>query len=117
MTLRTKQNVVSDGVAGTENATGDAQKKLDVLSNEMFVNALYNSQQCAVLVSEENDEPIIVEESMAGIIVQNDFTNMHYSIFTGNYCVAFDPLDGSSNIDCNVPTGTIFAVWERVRMM
>ena len=32
----------------------------------------------------------------------------------GKYCVAFDPLDGSSNIDCNVSTGTIFAVWEKV---
>lgn len=54
------------GVAGTENATGDAQKKLDVLSNDMFVNCLYNSHVCAVLVSEENDEPIIVEEKKAG---------------------------------------------------
>ena len=84
------------GVAGTENATGDSQKKLDVLSNEMFVNCLYNSGVCAVLVSEENDEPIFVEQSCAG-----------------KYCVAFDPLDGSSNIDCNVSTGTIFGVWEK----
>ena len=35
----------------------------------------------------------------------------------GKYCVAFDPLDGSSNIDCNVSTGTIFAVWEKVRSL
>lgn len=84
------------GLAGTENATGDDQKKLDVLSNEMFVNALYNSRVCAVLVSEENDDPIIVPAEMAG-----------------RYCVAFDPLDGSSNIDCNVSTGTIFSVWEK----
>lgn len=82
------------GIAGTENMTGDVQKKLDVLSNEMFVNSLYNSHVCAVLVSEENEEPIIVEEALAG-----------------KYCVAFDPLDGSSNIDCNVSTGTIFSVW------
>jgi fructose-1,6-bisphosphatase I len=33
---------------------------------------------------------------------------------TGKFCVAFDPLDGSSNIDCNVSTGTIFAVYERM---
>lgn len=84
------------GQAGTENATGDEQKKLDVLSNEMFVNALYNSHVCAVLVSEEDEEPIIVPEDKAG-----------------RFCVAFDPLDGSSNIDCNVSTGTIFAVWEK----
>ena len=51
---------------------------------------------CAVLVSEENDEPIIVPEAQSG-----------------RFCVAFDPLDGSSNIDCNVSTGTIFAVYER----
>ena len=65
----------------------------------MFMNALYHSNVCAVLVSEENEEPIIVEVGMSG-----------------KYCVAFDPLDGSSNIDCNVSTGTIFSVWERVRL-
>lgn len=53
-------------MAGSSNTTGDEQKKLDVLSNEMFVNSLYNSNVCAVLVSEENEEPIIVEESLAG---------------------------------------------------
>jgi fructose-1,6-bisphosphatase I len=62
----------------------------------MFVNALYNSNVCAVLVSEEDDDPIIVPEEKAG-----------------KFCVAFDPLDGSSNIDCNVSTGTIFGVWVR----
>lgn len=84
------------GMAGSENATGDDQKKLDVLSNDMFVNSLYNSHSCCVLVSEENDDAIIVPEDKKG-----------------KYCVAFDPLDGSSNIDCNVSTGTIFGVWER----
>ena len=63
----------------------------------MFINALYNSNACAVLVSEENEDPIIVPEE-----------------FAGPFCVAFDPLDGSSNIDCNVSTGTIFGVWRRV---
>eukprot|EP01035_Chromulina_nebulosa_P021702 gene21702-28085_t len=82
------------GQAGSENATGDSQKKLDVLSDEIMVNALYNSMVCAVLVSEERDDAIIVPEDHAG-----------------KYCVAFDPLDGSSNIDCNVSTGTIFSVW------
>lgn len=88
--------MVIDGAAGSENATGDSQKKLDVLSNEMFVNALYNSGVCCVLVSEENEEPIFVPSELSG-----------------KYCCAFDPLDGSSNIDCNVSTGTIFSVWER----
>lgn len=58
-----------DGLAGSENTTGDEQKKLDVLSNEMFINTLYNSHVCAVLVSEENEDPIIVEPSKAGTAV------------------------------------------------
>lgn len=85
------------GQVGTVNSTGDDQKKLDVLSNEMMVNSLYNSHVCCILVSEENEEPIIVPEHLSG-----------------KFCVAFDPLDGSSNIDCNVSTGTIFSIWERV---
>ena len=85
------------GMAGDPNSSGDDQKKLDVLSNDIFVSALKHSGACAVLVSEEDEEAIIVPEEKAG-----------------RFCVAFDPLDGSSNIDCNVSTGTIFAVYERV---
>merc|ERR1719188_2600109 len=84
------------GLAGEVNSTGDDQKKLDVLSNDIFVDALTNSGTCAVLVSEENEEPIFVPKDKAG-----------------RFIVAFDPLDGSSNIDCNVSTGTIFAVYEK----
>jgi len=54
------------GNAGTENATGDDQKKIDVLSNDMMVNALTYSHVCAVLVSEENDDPIILPAHLAG---------------------------------------------------
>ena len=84
------------GLAGEVNSTGDDQKKLDVLSNDMMINALINSGVCSVLVSEENEEPIIVPPGKAG-----------------KFCVAFDPLDGSSNIDCNVSVGTIFSVYEK----
>mmetsp|Transcript_35117 Transcript_35117/g.91940 ORF Transcript_35117/g.91940 Transcript_35117/m.91940 type:complete len:379 (-) Transcript_35117:241-1377(-) len=84
------------GMAGGQNFTGDEVKKLDIISNEIFVHSLKSSGVCSVLVSEENDEPILVKESMSG-----------------PYCVAFDPLDGSSNIDCNVSVGTIFAVYKR----
>jgi fructose-1,6-bisphosphatase I len=84
------------GLAGEVNSTGDDQKKLDVMSNDMMINALVNSGVCAVLVSEENEEPIFVPKNRAG-----------------KYCVAFDPLDGSSNIDCNVSVGTIFSVYEK----
>jgi fructose-1,6-bisphosphatase len=57
---------LADGIAGAENATGDQQKKLDVLSNDMLTNSLYNSHTCAILVSEETEEPIIVPEELAG---------------------------------------------------
>jgi len=83
------------GLAGEVNSTGDDQKKLDVMSNDMMINALVNSGVCSVLVSEENEEPIIVPDDKRG-----------------KYCVAFDPLDGSSNIDCNVSVGTIFSVYQ-----
>jgi fructose-1,6-bisphosphatase I len=84
------------GLAGEVNSTGDDQKKLDVLSNDMMINALVNSGVCSVLVSEENEEPIFVPPGKQG-----------------KFCVAFDPLDGSSNIDCNVSVGTIFAVYQK----
>jgi len=77
------------------NSTGDDQKKLDVMSDDMMINALVNSGVCSVLVSEEKEDPIIVPKDKAG-----------------KYCVAFDPLDGSSNIDCNVSVGTIFSVFK-----
>jgi len=84
------------GLAGTANATGDDVKKLDLLSNDVMTNNLINSHVCAVLVSEEEEEPVIVPPE-----------------YRGRFCVAYDPLDGSSNIDCNVSTGTIFGVWSR----
>lgn len=84
------------GLAGHVNASGDDQKKLDVLANDMFIDALVNSGTCAVLVSEENEEPLFVPKEKAG-----------------RFIVAFDPLDGSSNIDCNISTGTIFAIYDR----
>ena len=84
------------GLAGEVNSTGDDQKKLDVMSDDMMINALVNSGVCSVLVSEEKEEPIIVPKEKAG-----------------KFCVAFDPLDGSSNIDCNVSVGTIFSVFEK----
>ncbi|CAJ0635435.1 9943_t:CDS:2 [Entrophospora sp. SA101] len=78
---------------GATNISGDEQKKLDVISNEIFVNALCSSGKVAVMVSEEDEQAIIVEEGLRG-----------------KYCVVFDPLDGSSNIDAGVNVGTIFDV-------
>ncbi|RLN29376.1 fructose-1,6-bisphosphatase, cytosolic-like [Panicum miliaceum] len=73
---------------------GEEQKKLDVLSNEVFVKALVSSGRTCVLVSEENEEAIFVDPALRG-----------------KYCVCFDPLDGSSNIDCGVSIGTIFGIY------
>ncbi|CAN6833342.1 unnamed protein product [Brassica oleracea] len=73
---------------------GEEQKKLDVLSNDVFVKALVSSGRTSVLVSEEDEEATFVESSKRG-----------------KYCVVFDPLDGSSNIDCGVSIGTIFGIY------
>jgi len=82
------------GVAGTANVQGEDQKKLDILSNEIMVNTLIACGRTAVLVSEEVDDAIIVEGDKKG-----------------RYCVVFDPLDGSSNIDAGVNIGTIFGIY------
>ena len=84
------------GLMGGQNTSGDSQKKLDVLSNDVFVNSLKSCCKCAVLISEEEENAIEVD------IPQQ-----------GKYVVAFDPLDGSSNIDANVSIGTIFGIWKR----
>ena len=78
--------------------SGEEQKKLDVLSNDIMVNALRASRKTAVLVSEELEDAIVIEERLRG-----------------KYCVVFDPLDGSSNIDAGVNIGTIFGIYEIVR--
>ena len=85
------------GIAGSTNTTGDEQKKLDVLSNDLFINQLKSSYTCSILVSEENENLIEVETDKQG-----------------KYIVAFDPLDGSSNIDCLVSIGSIFGIWKKV---
>uniref|UniRef100_A0A1D1YAA3 Fructose-1,6-bisphosphatase, cytosolic n=1 Tax=Anthurium amnicola TaxID=1678845 RepID=A0A1D1YAA3_9ARAE len=82
------------GLSGETNVQGEEQKKLDVLSNEVFVNALISSGRTCVLVSEEDEEATFVDRSLRG-----------------RYCVVFDPLDGSSNIDCGVSIGTIFGIY------
>ncbi|KAJ3732995.1 fructose-1,6-bisphosphatase [Lentinula guzmanii] len=83
------------GLAGDTNISGDEQKKLDVLSNDIMVNSLRASGKTAVLVSEELEDAIIIEEKNRG-----------------RYCVVFDPLDGSSNIDAGVNIGTIFGIYK-----
>ncbi|XP_059911140.1 fructose-1,6-bisphosphatase 1-like [Gadus macrocephalus] len=84
------------GIAGSVNVTGDQVKKLDILSNELVINAIKASFTACILVSEEDEHAIILEAGSRG-----------------KYIVCFDPLDGSSNIDCLVSIGTIFAIYKK----
>ncbi|XP_078107522.1 fructose-1,6-bisphosphatase 1a isoform X2 [Sander vitreus] len=84
------------GIAGSTNVTGDQVKKLDILSNDLVINMIKSSFTSCVLVSEENENAIIIEPELRG-----------------KYVVCFDPLDGSSNIDCLVSIGTIFAIYKK----
>lgn len=83
-----------EGAAGNENIQGEAQQKLDVIANVRFKRALTRGGETCAVISEEDDEPIII----------NDLAK---------YVVAIDPLDGSSNIDVNVSIGTIFSIYRR----
>ena len=82
------------GLAGKDNVQGEAQKKLDVLSNEILLEANEWGGNLAALVSEEMEIPAPIPT--------------HYP--RGEYLLLFDPLDGSSNIDVNISVGTIFSV-------
>tara|TARA_R110002050_G_scaffold23237_2_gene62759 strand:- start:3428 stop:3838 length:411 start_codon:yes stop_codon:yes gene_type:complete len=75
---------------------GEHVKKLDALSNEAMTECLRRSQTVSLMVSEEDELPILVPEYPEA-----------------KYCVAFDPLDGSSNIDVNVTIGTIFSIFRK----
>jgi len=82
------------GDAGTGNIQGEAQKKLDVLSNEILLEANAWGGHLAGLASEEMDTSHPIPDVYP----------------RGNYLLLFDPLDGSSNIDVNISVGTIFSV-------
>ncbi|KAK4377498.1 hypothetical protein RND71_003794 [Anisodus tanguticus] len=82
------------GAQGTVNIQGEDQKKLDVISNELFCNCLRSSGRTGIIASEEEDVPVAVEET-----------------YSGNYIVVFDPIDGSANIDIALTTGSIFGIY------
>jgi fructose-1,6-bisphosphatase I/sedoheptulose-1,7-bisphosphatase len=82
------------GKTGTRNVQGEEQAKLDVLANEMFVGTTQPGGSLAAMVSEELEDVYRVPERYP----------------RGRYLLAFDPLDGSSNIDVNVSVGSIFSV-------
>lgn len=86
------------GAHGAVNVQGEEQMKLDVYSNEVLINVLRNSSECAGIASEENDHFVA-------------FDDIHS--VNSKYVVMFDPLDGSSNIDVNASIGTIFCIYKR----
>lgn len=86
------------GCAGSTNVQGESQQKLDVYANEQFISALRSGGECCIVVSEENEDIIHIDSFVAK---------------NAKYIVAIDPLDGSSNIDVNVPVGTIFSIYRK----
>lgn len=93
------ENTNGDSIYGkldSQNVQGETQAKLDVLSNDIFIDKLTASGLVAGMVSEENVLPITVKDNHG----------------KDKYIVAFDPLDGSSNVDVNVSIGSIFSVFQ-----
>ncbi len=86
------------GSAHTENVQGEVQQKLDVVANEIMIKAMDHGGRLCGMASEE--EPDIIQ-------IPDGFK-------CGKYVLLFDPLDGSSNIDVNVPVGTIFSVLRKI---
>lgn len=82
------------GSADSENVQGEVQKKLDIITNDIMINALNWTGQLAGMASEEIEGFIPIPEQYP----------------KGKYLVLFDPLDGSSNIDINLAVGTIFSI-------
>ena len=88
------------GSAGEHNVQGEQQQKLDVIANDILLRMLGGREGVAIVASEENEEPVILR-------TQNDGET--------RYCVLFDPLDGSSNLDICGSVGTIFSILRKDR--
>lgn len=101
ISLKVRQGALAGvlGLAGSENVQGEDQKKLDIISNDIFIDAILQSETACAMASEEIPEVICIPEQYA----------------LGPYLVAFDPLDGSSNIDINVSIGSIFSISPAIR--
>jgi fructose-1,6-bisphosphatase I len=95
ISTRVNKGALADGLgaAATKNVHGEAQKTLDVLSNEILLEANEWGGNLAALASEEMDDPRPIPTGSRG-----------------EFLLLFDPLDGSSNIDVNISVGTIFSV-------
>mmetsp|Transcript_25446 Transcript_25446/g.56859 ORF Transcript_25446/g.56859 Transcript_25446/m.56859 type:complete len:403 (+) Transcript_25446:61-1269(+) len=90
------------GLEGEVNVQGEDQKKLDVITNEVLKRALRFTGRMGVLASEEEDVPVdLVNTDKDAVFSETD-----------KYVAVFDPLDGSSNVDAGIPTGTIIGIYE-----
>lgn len=87
------------GQFGSDNVQGEAQMKLDVLANDLFISTLKSRGEICGIASEEMEDFVAFDE------------DMHHD---AKYVVLIDPLDGSSNIDVNVSVGTIFSIYRRI---
>lgn len=83
------------GQSGTTNVQGEEQQKLDVYSDSVIINLCDHAGRLCVMVSEEHENIVTIPDQYR----------------KGRYVLVFDPLDGSSNIDVNVSTGTIFGIY------
>jgi fructose-1,6-bisphosphatase I len=86
------------GSTEDQNVQGEIQQKLDVFANETIIKAMDHGGRLCAMASEEEPTIIPIPERFR----------------CGKYCLLFDPLDGSSNIDVNVPVGTIFSIVKKV---
>ena len=82
------------GTTGGINVQGETVKKLDEIANETFLKAFDHSELVCAVASEEMENPVLFPENWP----------------QAKYMLLFDPLDGSSNTDCNMPLGAIFSV-------
>ncbi len=82
------------GTTGAINVQGETVKKLDEIANETLRKAFHHSELVCALASEEMEKPILLPENWP----------------QAKYMLLFDPLDGSSNTDCNMPLGAIFSI-------
>ena len=85
------------GAAGSANVSGEEQKKLDVLANEILLETFDYGGLVSLAASEEMEAPFVYGSDMEN----------------GRYAILFDPMDGSSNIDVNGTLGMIFSVRRR----
>lgn len=92
--LRVREGALGDvlGATNNENIQGETQKKLDVIANDLLKKSLMTLPQVKTIASEEEETVVASNEN-------------------GRYIIAFDPLDGSSNIDVNGQIGTIFTIY------